>query len=149
MLDTHRASVAGVCHQRPTPVCSAADSVASCATTNGSAGNPRQLPTLTQPSPRNDSSAPTRSGCAPGSTNGQQFRLAITDTTRSITRDQQNIDAETALDGIYVIRTIVAGDDLGAAGVLGAYKNLGGVRGTSNPSRPSTPTRILVGCWRV
>jgi hypothetical protein len=57
----------------------------------------------------------------------KHFQLAITDTTLSITRDQQNIDAETALDGIYVLRTTVTGDDLGAAGVISADKNLAGV----------------------
>jgi hypothetical protein len=57
----------------------------------------------------------------------KHFQLAITDTTLTVTRDQQNIDAETALDGIYVIRTTVTGDELGAAGVISAYKNLAGV----------------------
>src|SRR6266536_712285 len=50
--------------------------------------------------------------------------VAITDTTLSITRRQANIDAEAALDGIYVIRTSVPANTLDPAGVVTAYKNL-------------------------
>jgi len=39
MLDTHRDTVAGVYRHLPTPVCSAAAAVTSCATTNGGPGN--------------------------------------------------------------------------------------------------------------
>ncbi|HET6950632.1 MAG TPA: transposase [Acidimicrobiales bacterium] len=54
----------------------------------------------------------------------KHFDVLITDTTLTITRRQANIDAEAALDGIYVIRTSVAADNLDAAGVVTAYKNL-------------------------
>ena len=54
----------------------------------------------------------------------KHFDLAITDTTLAITRHQANIDAEAALDGIYVIRTSVPADQLDPAGVVTAYKNL-------------------------
>ena len=57
----------------------------------------------------------------------KHFHLEITDTTLTITRNQPNIDTETALDGIYVIRSTVTGDDLDTAGVIGAYKNLANV----------------------
>jgi len=50
--------------------------------------------------------------------------VAITDTTLAITRRQANIDAEAALDGIYVIRTSVPANTLDPAGVVTAYKNL-------------------------
>src|SRR6266487_70539 len=50
--------------------------------------------------------------------------VPITDTTLTITRRQASIDTEAALDGIYVIRTSVPADQLQAAGVVGAYKNL-------------------------
>jgi Transposase DDE domain len=50
--------------------------------------------------------------------------VAITDTTLTITRRQASIDAEAALDGIYVIRTSLPADQLDAAGVVTAYKNL-------------------------
>ena len=50
--------------------------------------------------------------------------VTITDTTVTITRRTAQIEAEAALDGIYVIRTTVPADTLDAAGVVGAYKNL-------------------------
>jgi len=57
----------------------------------------------------------------------KHFDIAITDTTLAITRRQANIDAEAALDGIYVIRTSVTADKLDAADVVVAYKNLSNV----------------------
>jgi hypothetical protein len=57
----------------------------------------------------------------------KHFQLTITDTTLTITRDQQNIDTETALDGIYVLRSTIPDDELDTAGVIGAYKNLANV----------------------
>ena len=57
----------------------------------------------------------------------KHFQLTITDTTLTVTRNQPNIDTETALDGIYVIRSTVTDDELDAAGVVGAYKKLAGV----------------------
>ena len=39
-------------------------------------------------------------------------------------RDQDQIDAEAALDGIYVLRTPVPASQLDAPGVVTAYKNL-------------------------
>jgi DDE family transposase len=53
--------------------------------------------------------------------------LTITDTTLTITRRQATIDAEAALDGIYIIRTSVPADQLDPAGVVTAYKNLSNV----------------------
>jgi hypothetical protein len=53
--------------------------------------------------------------------------VTITDTTLAITRRTAQIDAEAALDGIYVIRTTVPAHTLDAAGVVGAYKNLANV----------------------
>jgi Transposase DDE domain len=57
----------------------------------------------------------------------KHLQLAITDTTLTITRRQTSIDAEAALDGIYVIRTSVPADQLDPAGVVTAYKNLSNV----------------------
>jgi hypothetical protein len=54
----------------------------------------------------------------------KHFDIAITDTTLTITRRQANIDAEAALDGVYVIRTSVTADKLDPASVVTAYKNL-------------------------
>jgi hypothetical protein len=53
--------------------------------------------------------------------------LTITDTSLTITRRQATIDAEAALDGIYIIRTSVPADQLDPAGVVTAYKNLSNV----------------------
>ncbi len=57
----------------------------------------------------------------------KHFDLAITDTTLTITRNQDQIAAEAALDGVYVLRTSVPADTLDAAGVVGAYKNLANI----------------------
>ncbi len=54
----------------------------------------------------------------------KHFDVTITDTTLAVTRRQAEIDVEAALDGIYVIRTPVPGGELGAPGVVAAYKNL-------------------------
>jgi hypothetical protein len=55
---------------------------------------------------------------------GKHFELTITDTSLAVTRRQDQIDAEAALDGFYVLRTPVPPDELDAAGVVAAYKNL-------------------------
>jgi len=55
---------------------------------------------------------------------GKHFDVAITDDSLTVTRKQAQIDAEAALDGIYVLRTPVTGDQLDAPGVVTAYKNL-------------------------
>src|SRR5450631_3283068 len=48
----------------------------------------------------------------------------ITDTSLTVTRKQDQIDTEAALDGFYVLRTPVPADELDAAAVVTAYKNL-------------------------
>ena len=58
---------------------------------------------------------------------GKHFRTTITDTTLTVERDQARIDAEAALDGIYVLRTSVPDDELDPAGVVSGYKNLANV----------------------
>ena len=55
---------------------------------------------------------------------GKHFTVTITDTSLTITRKQDQIDAEAALDGFYVLRTPVPADELDAAAVVTAYKNL-------------------------
>jgi hypothetical protein len=57
----------------------------------------------------------------------KHFQLTITDTSLIITRNTDQIAAEAALDGIYVLRTTVAAEQLDAAGVVTAYKNLANV----------------------
>jgi hypothetical protein len=54
----------------------------------------------------------------------KHFDVAITDTSLAVTRKQDQIDAEAALDGFYVLRTPVAASQLDASGVVTAYKNL-------------------------
>jgi hypothetical protein len=54
----------------------------------------------------------------------KHLNVAITDTTLAVTRNQDRIDAEAALDGIYVLRTSVPATDLDTAAVISAYKNL-------------------------
>jgi hypothetical protein len=55
---------------------------------------------------------------------GKHLAVTITDTTLAVTRKQDQIDAEAALDGFYVLRTPVPAGQLDAAAVVGAYKNL-------------------------
>jgi Transposase DDE domain len=55
---------------------------------------------------------------------GKHFHRTITDTTFTYQRDHASIAAETALDGIYVLRTSVPAHQLDAAGVVIGYKNL-------------------------
>jgi len=57
----------------------------------------------------------------------KHFEVTINQTTLALTRKNEQIRAEAALDGIYVIRTTVPGHTLDAAGVVGAYKNLANV----------------------
>ena len=57
----------------------------------------------------------------------KHLAVTITDTSLSLTRKSEQIHAEAALDGIYVIRTTVPADTLDATGVVGAYKNLANV----------------------
>lgn len=57
----------------------------------------------------------------------KHLQVTITDTTVAIERKQDRIDAEAALDGIYVLRTNVSADTLPTPGVVTAYKNLANV----------------------
>ena len=58
---------------------------------------------------------------------GKHFHTTITDTTLTYRRDQARIDAEAALDGIYVLRTSVHTDALDPAAVVEGYKNLANI----------------------
>jgi hypothetical protein len=55
---------------------------------------------------------------------GKHFAVTITGTTLAVQRQQDRIDAEAALDGFYVLRTPIPADELDAAGVVTACKNL-------------------------
>lgn len=54
----------------------------------------------------------------------KHYQLEITNTTFSYTRDQAGIQAEAALDAIYVIRTSVPATQMDAAQVVATYKSL-------------------------
>ena len=54
----------------------------------------------------------------------KHFGVAITDTSLAVARKQDQIDAEAALDGFYVLRTPVAASQLDGPAVVSAYKNL-------------------------
>jgi transposase len=54
----------------------------------------------------------------------KHFELAITDTSFSWQRRQEGIDSETALDGLYVIRTSLDKKQLDANAAVAAYKSL-------------------------
>jgi Transposase DDE domain len=58
---------------------------------------------------------------------GKHFCLTITDTAFTYHRDQASIDAQAALDGIYVLRTSVNADTLDPAAVVASYKNLANI----------------------
>ncbi|HEY3648049.1 MAG TPA: IS1634 family transposase, partial [Streptosporangiaceae bacterium] len=55
---------------------------------------------------------------------GRHFEVTITDNSLSAERRQDQIGAEAALDGFYVLRTPVPAAELDAAAVVTAYKNL-------------------------
>ncbi len=58
---------------------------------------------------------------------GKHFHRDITDTSFTYHRNQDGIDAEAALDGIYVLRTSVPAEALDPAAVVTGYKNLANV----------------------
>jgi len=55
---------------------------------------------------------------------GKHFKLEITETGFSFHRNQERIDAETRLDGFYVIRTSLDGSRASGEKVVAMYKNL-------------------------
>ena len=63
---------------------------------------------------------------------GKHFTVTITSTSLTVTRKQDQIDAEAALDGFYVLRTPVSAHEMDATAVVTAYKNLKYVE-TSKP----------------
>ncbi len=54
----------------------------------------------------------------------KHFQLQITDTTFTYERKREQIDAEAALDGFYILRTSLATETLAEGDVVRAYKNL-------------------------
>jgi Transposase DDE domain len=58
---------------------------------------------------------------------GKHFDCRITDTSLTVERKHDQITAEQAMDGIYVLRTSVDASTLDAPGIVFAYKNLSNV----------------------
>jgi hypothetical protein len=54
----------------------------------------------------------------------KHFEVSISETTLSVSRREDAITAEAALDGIYVLRTTIRSNDLDAPSVVDAYKAL-------------------------
>ena len=54
----------------------------------------------------------------------KHFEVTITDTTFTYKRNTEQIDAEAALDGIYVLRTNLPDTELATGDVVRSYKNL-------------------------
>ncbi|HLK75907.1 MAG TPA: IS1634 family transposase [Streptosporangiaceae bacterium] len=54
----------------------------------------------------------------------KHFAVTITDDSLTVTRRQDQIDAEAALDGFYVLRTPIPASELDGPAVVAAYKNL-------------------------
>ena len=54
----------------------------------------------------------------------KHFQVTITDASLAVTRRQDQIDAEAALDGFYVLRTPIPASQLDGPAVVTAYKNL-------------------------
>jgi len=57
----------------------------------------------------------------------KHYTWTITDATFAFARNQASIDAEAALDGIYIIRTTVPAAQMTPATVVATYKSLAGV----------------------
>ena len=73
----------------------------------------------------------------------KHFRVEITDTTFTYTRDTAGIAEEAALDGFYILRTSLTQTDVAATDVVRAYKNLeqaerafGSIKGPDLQIRP-------------
>ena len=54
----------------------------------------------------------------------KHFMVTITDTGLTVTRQEEAIAAETALDGIYIVRASEKHNQMDSAGIVTAYKNL-------------------------
>jgi hypothetical protein len=54
----------------------------------------------------------------------KHYRLDITEDTFAFTRDQDQISAEAAMDGLYVIRTTIGPEQMDAAQVVATYRSL-------------------------
>jgi len=61
---------------------------------------------------------------APSCSAAKHFELTITDDALSFARNQDNIKAEAAVDGLYIIRTSLKAERMDAAACVRTYKSL-------------------------
>ncbi len=54
----------------------------------------------------------------------KHFAIEVSDDALSWARKQERIEAEARLDGIYIVRTSLPADALGAEAAVAAYKSL-------------------------
>jgi hypothetical protein len=73
----------------------------------------------------------------------KHFTLDIAEQSFAWRRDQASIDAEAAFDGIYVIRTPVPAETIGAAAAVAAYKDLSGVESDFKISKDDLDLRPI------
>ena len=74
---------------------------------------------------------------------GKHFRLEITDTSFRFERDPERIENEARLDGVYVIRTTVPGEEMTAEAAVAAYKSLSQVERAFRSSKTDLDIRPL------
>ena len=74
---------------------------------------------------------------------GKHFLLDIGEASFAWRRDQDNIDAEAAFDGIYVIRTPVPATELDAPAAVAAYKDLAHVEADFKISKDDLDLRPI------
>ena len=74
---------------------------------------------------------------------GKHFEVVVTDEQLSWSRQQERIAAEAQLDGIYIVRTSLAAEDLGAAAAVAAYKSLAGVERAFRTSKDHLRVRPI------
>ena len=74
---------------------------------------------------------------------GKHFQITVSDGHLSWSRRAERIAAEQQLDGIYVVRTSLAEEELGPAAAVEAYKSLAGVERAFRTSKDHLRVRPL------
>ena len=79
----------------------------------------------------------------------KHFAIEVSDDALSWARKQERIEAEARLDGIYIVRTSLPADALGAEAAVAAYKSLARVerafrslQTTQLQVRPAVDTQV-------
>ena len=74
---------------------------------------------------------------------GKHFEIAVSDEALSWSRQQERIAAEAQLDGIYIVRTSLEEEALGAKAAVEAYKSLAGVERAFRTSKDHLRVRPI------